>query len=266
MFDGLHVVITGGSSGLGLALARALAREGASLTLIARDSEKLAAAISTVQEGAPGARVHAAVADVADAQSVNVAVERCARAFGRIDILINNAGVMCEGRFDSVTTAAFREVMQTNFFGVEAVTRAALPYLKVSGGHLVNVASVAGLSGVVGFAAYASAKHALVGLTECLSYELEPEGVKVHLVCPPEFDSAMVRELDRNRSAENRRHVATIPRVDVDVVVHSVLRGVRRGQYLIVPGFFTKLAVLGMRCFPRLNRWIGRKRVALGKA
>ncbi|BAM91521.1 short-chain dehydrogenase/reductase SDR [Bradyrhizobium oligotrophicum S58] len=177
-------------------------------------------------------------------------------------MVFNNAGVMREGRFETLTDDDFRAVMQTNFFGAVNVTRAALPHLGATGGRLINIASVAGLAGIFGFTAYGSAKHALVGFTECLHYELPRQGIKVHLVCPAEFETPMVAELDSYRTPENRRHTLAIPRTPLDIVVADTLRGIQRDRYFIVPGGRARLAVLGLRLFPSIARQLGARIVA----
>lgn len=254
MFTNQRIVITGGSSGLGLALALALAREGARLTLVARDPLKLGAAASAVKAVSPHINVCVESADVVDESGLADAMARIAQVDGRIDMLINSAGILREGYFDRLPTTVFREVMETNFFGPLHASRAALPYLKASRGRLVNIASLGGLTGVFGYTAYCSSKHALVGLTESLRYELMPQGVTVHLVCPGEFDSPMVDELDTYRSPENRAQVLTIPKMPVDAVAKSTLAGIRAGRFLIVPGGLARAAAFGLRHFPGIFR------------
>lgn len=254
MFGNKRVVITGGSSGLGLALARSLALEGARLTLIARDRGKLEAAVSVIRAASPGAEVEFQAVDVTDDAEIGRAMTRIAEANGGIDMLINSAGILREGYFENQSMSRFREIMEINFFGLLNATRAALPFLKQSRGRLVNIASLAGLTGVFGYTAYSSSKHALVGLTESLRYELRPQGISVHLVCPGEFDSPMVDELERDRTPENRAHVLTIPKSSVEVVAKDTLAGIRAGRFLIVPGRLARGVVFGLRHFPSIFR------------
>lgn len=254
MFKNQRIVITGGSSGLGLALAHALARDGARLTLIARDPQKLDKAASEVQDASPGTSVRVESADVTDEAKMADAMARIAQPDGGIDMLINSAGILREGYFEELPMSTFREVMETNFFGLLNATRAALPHLKSTRGRLVNIASLGGLAGVFGYTAYCSSKHALVGLTESLRYELQPQGIRVHLVCPAEFDSPMVDELDKHRTPENRAQVLTIPKSSVDTIVKDSLAGIRAERFLIIPGGLARAVAFGLRHFPGIFR------------
>jgi 3-dehydrosphinganine reductase len=262
MFRDQRIVITGGSSGLGLELARMLVGESARVTLIARDAGKLDQAAAELRKRHTSARVTVESVDVCDEEATNAAMQRIAQASGGIDMLVNSAGILREGRFEQLPMKAFRDVMEINYFGILHATRAALPHLRASRGRLVNIASMGGLTGVFGYTPYCSAKHALVGLTESLRYELKPMGIRVHLVCPGEFDSPMVDELDRTRTPENRAHVLTIPKATVTRIAAGTLAGIRAGQFMIVPGVQTRVAAFGVRHFPALTRALGDHAVA----
>ncbi|MBJ7348715.1 MAG: SDR family NAD(P)-dependent oxidoreductase [Thermoleophilaceae bacterium] len=253
-----NIAITGGSSGLGLALAAALVQRGAQVTLIARDPTRLAAARSQLLESKPAASVETIAIDITDRAQTAAAFG----SIGSLDILINSAGILNEGRFDLQPEDEFEAVIQTNLLGTVNTTRAALPLLKASDGRLVNIASLAGLMGVYGYTAYSASKHALVGFTESLRFELEQDGVTVHLVCPSEFDSPMVDALDRTRSPENRAHVLTLPKVEVEKIVSATLRGVERNQFFIVPGARARAAAFGGRLAPGITRRVGDRVVA----
>jgi 3-dehydrosphinganine reductase len=256
------VVITGGSSGLGLALAEAFASQGASLTLLSRDLGKLEAAAAAVRKAAPGAKVRVEAIDVADEPALDGAMQRAAEAQGGIDMLVNSAGILREGYFETVPMATFREVMETNYFGLIHATKAALPHLKKSRGRLVNIASIAGLAGAFGYTAYCASKHALIGLSQSLRYELRPQGVHVHVVCPFEFDSPMVEELDTHRSPENRAQILIIPKTPVETIVKDTLSGLRKGRFMIIPGRLVRLAAFGIRHFPGPFRVLSDRTIA----
>lgn len=257
-----HVVVTGGNSGLGLALAKALAGEGARLTLMARNAEKLARAAAEINAAHPGSVVGTHSVDVTDEVSCAEAMDAAAEGRGGIDALINNAGILREGHFQELTSNDFRQVMEINYFGVLNATRAALPHLRNSKGRLINVASIAGLVGAFGYTSYCASKHALVGLTSCLRFELEPIGVTVQLVCPAEFDSPMVDDLDKSRTPENRAHVRTIPKATLDAIVSDVVKGLATDRYEIVPTGMARAAVKMARLAPGLLRRAGDRAIA----
>ncbi len=262
MFKNKHIVITGGSSGLGLELAYRLAEEEARLTLIARNLHKLRKAEAAIKQRVPDVDIQVRSVDVCNEDNINAAMNEVAESNQGIDILINSAGVLREGYFEKIPMSDFREVMEINFFGILHATRAALPYLEKSKGRLVNVASVAGLTGVFGYTPYCSSKHALIGLSESLRYELKSKGISVHVVCPGEFDSPMVDELDTYRTNENRAHTLTIPKNSVEAIAVDTLAGIRANKFMIVPGFMARMTAFMIRHFVGIVRRMGDQIVA----
>ncbi|MEV5833289.1 SDR family NAD(P)-dependent oxidoreductase [Nocardia sp. NPDC052112] len=261
--SGDHAVITGGSSGLGLELARRLAQRKLRVTLLARDPVKLADAVATITAAAPGADIRALAVDVSDSAALEEKFRSLLAATGGIDILINSAGILREGYFERLDDADFREVMEANFFGTVNTIRTALPYLeRAERGRIVNIASVSGLTGVFGYTPYCAAKHAVVGFTESLRYELEPQGIALHLVCPGEFDSPMVDALEQHRTPENRRHTLLIPKLPIGRIADEIIDGVESGSRLIVPGRIARLAVAAQRLALRMSAAIARRRIA----
>lgn len=253
-----NMVITGGSSGLGLALAQACVARGDTVAILARDAAKLDGAAASLRAVRSNAKVLTAAVDVQDAEALAQTFSRLAQEMGSIDMLVNSAGVLREGYFDTLPASAHREVMAINYFGALNAIHAALPHLKrAKNSRIINIASMAGLTGVFGYSAYCASKHALVGLSEVLRYELAPQGITVQLVCPPEFDSPMVDALDRSRTPENRVHTLTIPKVKVDVIVADVLKAMDSQQFLVVPGLLARLTSIGLRHFPRISRLVG---------
>ena len=255
MFDGKRAVITGGSSGAGKGLAAALLARGAHVALVARDARKLLEAKEELSAHAQASHIETLSCDVADAEQVNAAFAALSSNFGPVDLLINSAGVLREGPFEQVPLEQYRQLLDINFFGVLHCVRALLPVLRERPrADIVNLASVAGLLGVYGYAPYCVSKHALVGLSETMRIELRRTNVRVHVVCPPEFDSPMVRDLEGQRSEANLAMAQMLGVLPVETVVQAVLRGVERNQFMIVPGAKARFATTMARLFPSIGR------------
>jgi NAD(P)-dependent dehydrogenase (short-subunit alcohol dehydrogenase family) len=178
------VAITGGSRGLGLLIARELAAEGARLAILARDPEALDLARRELA-ALGGQRVLALPCDVRDRKECEWAVEAVVERFGRLDVLINNAGVIQVGPLEHMTVEDFEESLRVHFWGPLYLTLAARPHLRQRGeGRIVNIASFGGKVAVPHLIPYVAGKHALVGLSNGLRTELAKEGIYVTTVCP----------------------------------------------------------------------------------
>jgi short-subunit dehydrogenase len=177
------VILTGASSGIGREMAHQLARQGAWLALAARDVRRLEQVAHTCREA--GGRALVIETDVAEESQCQRLVARTIETFGRIDTLINNAGMTMWALFEDMRTLApFERIMQVNYFGSLYCTYYALPYLKRERGRLAAIDSLAGKTGVPIRSGYAASKHALVGLFDSLRIELASSGVSVTLVFP----------------------------------------------------------------------------------
>ena len=182
-FAGRVVVISGGSRGLGLCIARELAKEGAKLALLARDEDELQTAQTQLE--AMGAEVLIVVADVTDPHDDVAAINRVVERFGGVDVLINNAGIIQVGPLEHMLDSDFKAAIDLHIWGPLRLTRAALPHLKKSGqGRLVNIASSGGLIAMPHMAPYAVSKFGMVGLSDALRNELAKDKIKVTTVCP----------------------------------------------------------------------------------
>jgi NAD(P)-dependent dehydrogenase (short-subunit alcohol dehydrogenase family) len=184
-FEGKSVVITGGSRGLGLIMARELAEEGAKLTLIARDEAELERAAADVRTGQPFADVLVAPADVRRRYEAERAIARVIDRFGRVDVLINNAGIIQVGPLDHMKLADYEDAMNTHFWGPLYMVLAALPHMRRRGeGRIVNISSIGGKIAVPHLVPYSASKFALTGLSDGLRAELARDGIVVTTVCP----------------------------------------------------------------------------------
>lgn len=175
------VIITGASTGIGRATAHAFRREGARVVVAARSADLLD---SLVQELGGPEQALAVPTDVSDPEQCEHLILRAISYFGRVDVLVNNAGMVVSGRFEHLQSGDMERQFAVNYLGVVYCTRAALPYLKQTQGAIVNVSSVAGLIGTPTASAYAASKAALNALGRALWVELRPYGVGVSTVCP----------------------------------------------------------------------------------
>jgi len=181
-FENKVVVITGGSRGLGLVLARELASRGASLGLIARDAIELARARRTIDSES---LVQLLPADVTDPAQVEQAFSTVIRRFGRIDAVINNAGQILSAPFDDTTKEDFRAMLDVHFWGTLHVSRAALPHLARHGeGRIINICSIGGRVPIPHLSAYCASKYAQAGLSAVMAEELRAKGIHVTTVLP----------------------------------------------------------------------------------
>lgn len=172
--------LTGSSRGLGRALAQAILAAGHRLVATARKPEELSDLVA-----AYGDRVRAVALDVTDAAAARAAVQVATTAFGRLDVVVNNAGYGNMGSIEDLPEDDFRAQIETNFFGVVHVTRAALPILRAQrDGHIIQISSIGGRTASPGLSAYQSAKWAVGGFSEVLAKEVGPLGIRVTVVEP----------------------------------------------------------------------------------
>jgi 3-oxoacyl-[acyl-carrier protein] reductase len=177
-------LITGGSSGIGLAIARMLRDEGYALTLVSRRPEKIEAAAAEL-----GA--HAIAADVGDPEACARAVEEHRSTFGRLDVLVNSAGVGIAGTVEQLPVKHFELQVGVNLRGLFYCTQAAIPLLRESQGLIVNLASIAGTLPTPGLSTYGATKAAVISLTKSLNEELDGDGIRAIAICPGFVDTPM---------------------------------------------------------------------------
>ncbi|MFF3501787.1 SDR family oxidoreductase [Streptomyces sp. NPDC003247] len=190
------VLITGTSSGIGLATAVQAAEAGWNVVATLRDTARGDALRAAAEAAGVGDRVQVARLDVTDPESVGAAVSGVVADHGRLDAVINNAGVGQLGTVEQIGVEAFRSVLEVNFFGVVEVTKAALPHLRAAGGRLVTVSSLGGLIGQPFNEAYCAAKFALEGFLESLAPVAATAGVRVSVVEPGPVASEFVTRLE----------------------------------------------------------------------
>lgn len=197
---GKRALVTGAAAGIGRAIAERLAAEGVILTLCDIKAEAVEGAAAALR--ARGAQARGLVLDLAETDAVGPAIEAAARAMGGLEILVNNAGVAMQKPVLEHTIADFERIYRVNLFGLFAALKAAASWMvehRVAG-RIVNIASVAGLRGSTGRAAYGSSKAAVINLTQVAAQELAPHGITVNAIAPGPIETDMVRAMHTERT------------------------------------------------------------------
>lgn len=182
MGSGRVALVTGSSSGIGLAVARALLEEGWAVCLNGRDEARLRRAHEALSAG--GADAIAVAGDVSRPATASDLVRRCLESFGGLDLLVNNAGIGVWGRVEETTLDDWERVLAIDLTSVFLLTKEALPHLRRRRGYVVNIASLAGKKGMPGSSAYCAAKHGVLGFTDSLLREEKESGVRATSICP----------------------------------------------------------------------------------
>jgi NAD(P)-dependent dehydrogenase (short-subunit alcohol dehydrogenase family) len=254
-FTGRSIVIFGGSRGLGLVLARELAAEGARLVLVARDADELDRARRELEQR--GAWVTTVSCDIRQREQVEHAIAEAVAQHGRIDVLINDAGIIQVGPLDHLTLEDFDDAMKTHFWGPLCAIRAARPHLvKSPAARIVNISSIGGKIAVPHLLPYSASKFALTGLSEGLSAELAREGIRVTTVCPGLMRTgstynAWFKGKHRNEFAWFHL-AASLPGLSIDAkrAARQIVEACRRGDPELVITRPARLAVLMNAMFP----------------
>jgi 3-oxoacyl-[acyl-carrier protein] reductase len=206
VLDAQVAVVTGGATGIGRAIADALADAGATVAILARNLERAQAACAEIV--ARGKSAHAFACDIADETQVNAAFDAVLKALGRLDILVNNSGVTKDGLVLRMSDAQWDEVLDTNLKGTFHCCRAvARTMLKQKSGRIVNLTSVVGVMGNAGQANYAASKAGVIGLTKALAKEFAPRGVTVNAVAPGFIHTPMTDALNDEQRADMFRAI-----------------------------------------------------------
>ncbi|SHI90644.1 Short-chain dehydrogenase [Hymenobacter daecheongensis DSM 21074] len=249
---GKVVLITGGTSGIGRACAVAFGQVGAQIVVTGRDEARLA---DTAQELTRLGIAHRTVrADVGREEDSQRAVAETIAAFGRLDVLLNNAGISMRARFEDADLDVIRQLMQTNFFGTVYATKFALPHIIAAKGSIVGISSIAGYRGLPGRTGYSASKFAMQGFLEALRTELLPQGVHVLVACPG-FTTSNIRQtaLAADGSAQGESPRDEQKMMSSEEVAQHLLRAVQQRRRDLVLTGQGKLTVLLNKWFPALT-------------
>lgn len=256
------VVITGGSSGIGLAVAKEFVYKNAKVIIISRDEEKLEAAKKAIGAVNPNAVVDTVAADVAISEQITNAIDLVASKYGTIDVLINCAGTSSCKRFKDHSIQQLEKEIQVNYMGAVYATKAAWPYLHRSNGQLSFVSSVAGYIGVIGYSSYVPTKFAMTGLAECLRYEAKDDGIKVSIIYPPDTETPMMAKTRQHSIPETLALSKNIKLKTAQEVAKIYLRGLERNKFEIYCDVESRMIRWIKNNFPSLTYYISNAIIA----
>ena len=266
--DGCRALITGGSSGIGLALGQELVRRGAHVVLAARASERLDAAVASSRacRRTQGQQVEALPLELRDPAALDVAPARLAALLGDVDLLVHSAGITRPGYADRESDETWQAILETNFLGACRLTRAFLPHFVAKGaGHISFVSSV------LGFAPYCASKAALGAYAAALREELLPQGVGVSVIFPAEVDTPMLAQERAITPWESTAMTGQVDGMSAQHLARRYLDAILAGKENIFPDARSRLTFHAARLLPnlltdyfRLRLWLARRRRARG--
>lgn len=255
---GKVAIITGASSGIGLAAAKEFAAQGSFLALAARNKEKLDSIVAQLDaeygKTDDGKEKFLAVAtDVTKEEDCRNLVEKCASHFGKIDILVNNAGISMRAMFKDLDLSVIKSLMDVNFWGTVFCTKYALPWLLKSKGSVVGVISIAGFKGLPARTGYSASKFAIYGFLDTLRVEHLHDGLHV-MIFAPGFTSSNIRNValvaDGTRQGETPRDEEKM--MSAEAVAKRLAKGIKKRKSQIILTPIGKLTVFLNKFFPRL--------------
>lgn len=261
-----NVLVTGGSSGIGLDLAKAYAKKGANVVLLARNQARLDDAVKecsalklTVDQQIEGFSV-----DVGNREALAQAVNDIKNKVGTLDLMILSAGIVQSVRFMEQSDEDFNSIMHTNVVGSRAVAKAFLPdMIKQGKGQVCFVSSLGGLIATYGYSAYSASKFAVIGMAGALRQELYASGVGVSVLCPPEVDTPMVAK-EADHILPETRFVKDIGGLlSTATVTKATVKGINQNTFIIVPGIMGKISYMQARFMPNVFGWFMQKLVGL---
>ncbi len=256
-FEGKTVFITGASSGIGAALAKAFALEGARVALLARRMDKLESVKRDIE--ARGGQAMLFECDVTDPDGLRIAAEQTVETFGGIDVVLANAGFGVSGPFENLTVEDWRHQFEVNFFGLINTIYATLPALKESRGRLGLLGSVAGKLGMPMTSPYNASKFAVIGLAECVYHEFDEVGVSVTCINPG-FVESEIRSV--NNDGVYTGNPDPVPGrfiMPVETAARLIVDALHKRRPELVLTRLGKLALLANRLSPALTRWTIRR-------
>lgn len=238
-----HVLITGGSSGIGLALAKICVKEGYNVSIFARRQNLIDQALLEMKEEliSPQQVLSGFSVDVSNKENISSVITECIERVGDPDVLITSAGIVRCGYFENIASES-DEVMQVNYFGTLYAIQSVVPYmLKNKHGNIVIVSSAAGIMGLFGYTSYSPSKFALRGLAECLRAEMKPHNIKVAIAFPPNTQTPQLDYEHEHGIEETRVLSEKAATFSAEHVAQVIMKGIQKNTFAITPGLETSL-------------------------
>ncbi len=250
-FQGKTAFISGGSSGIGLALAHEFRKRGASLVLVARSQTRLDSAKAEIlqTDSAPRQTVETISADVSDYASLKQSVDHYLQTHAAPDILVNGAGLVHTAKFINLSVAQYEEMIKVNYLGMVYFCKLIIPeMIKNHHGYVVNISSAGGLFPVYGYTGYAPTKYAVRGFSDCLRQEMRLLGINVSVVFPPDTQTPQLENEIPTRPIITQALAETNGVLRPEQVALEIVKGMEKKRYAILPGsevkFLSKIANL----------------------
>jgi len=248
------VYISGGSSGIGLAVAKLMAAKGANVVIFARRQKTLDDARGEIDacRVMEGQKFHCRSLDVAQREQVEEVLKKAVAEYGAPDVLINCAGRARPGYFEDISYEQFEETIKVDLYGTWNTISVLLPYMKERGGYIVNVSSIVGFLGIFGYTDYAAAKFGVIGLSEALRSEVKRHKIAVSVLCPPDTDTPGFVEENKSKPPETKVISATAKLMKPEEVATALLKGMAKQEFIIIPNADGRFTYIMKRLFPWL--------------
>ncbi len=252
------VYVTGGSSGIGFACADQFVRLGAHVLIIARDGKKLADAAAHLKNRciSEHQRIETLSLDVSKSEEVGRKIGTALSQFGIPHVLLNCAGIAHPDYFENLDPVIFEKTIAINLLGTVNMCSAVYPAMKKQGGHIINIASIAGFIGLFGYTAYSASKFAVIGFSEALRSEGKRYGIRVSVLCPPDTDTPQLAEEEKTKPAETKAISGNAKLMKPEQVAQRLVKAVGSNSFFILPGGSSKFIYVMKRLFPGFVEWM----------
>ena len=258
-YQGKNIFITGGSEGIGKAIAKLLTGKGANTFIFSRNPKKITKALKEIRKNkiSKDQICEGISLDVTKLNIVKTKFSTLFKKYGNIDILINTAGFAAPGYFEKIPPETFHDMMEVNYFGIVNTITAAFPFfVKNNGGHIVNTSSLSGFLPVFGYSGYTASKYAVIGFSEVLKSEFKRHNIKVSVLCPPDTDTPGFKKENKTKPAETVEISKGAKLMTPKQVAESFEKAFSKNKFMIIPGLEGKLAYRVKRFFPGLLNFI----------